>query len=139
MRTGLGPLNQPLRCAPPAKAGHTALEGRWRADLTGGALRAAGEPPEVIDRFRGRWQLEFRNGHWGARSLDSGVTIGGSYTVVGHRLRETVESCKPPHGCQKGSVAEDDWSVYRDRLSFTHIPGHYGTPAVTAQPWARVR
>jgi TRAP-type C4-dicarboxylate transport system substrate-binding protein len=138
MRTELGPVSRPLRCAPPAKAAHTALEGRWEADLTARALRAAGEPIDVVKRFQGMWRLEFRNGRWSARSLDSGARIGGSYTVVGNRLRETVESCQPASGCHPGAVMEENWSVYRDRLSFTHIPGHVPSSGLTAKPWARV-
>jgi TRAP-type C4-dicarboxylate transport system substrate-binding protein len=139
MKTELGPVSRPLSCPTPANASHAALEGRWEANLTPRALRAAGEPPEVVDRLQGKWVLEFRNGRWSARSLDSGATLGGSYTVVGNRFRETVESCEPKGACHPGIVMEESWSVYRDRLSFERIPGHVPTPGLTAQAWARVR
>ncbi len=140
MRTELGPVSRPLRCAPPqAKAGHTALEGRWQATVTARALRSAGQPTNVVESLQGPWLLEFRSGSWTAKSLDRGTILRGTYTLTGDRLRETLESCRPNSSCNLGGVTEVSWSVYRDRLSLAVIPGHFASPALTAQPWARVR
>jgi hypothetical protein len=138
MRAGLS-AEQPLRCESPPTASRSALDGRWRVELGGGDLRAAGVSRGEVERFRGAWTLEFEAGRWVAHNLTTGNVYRGAYTVKGDVLRETIGSCSPPTICMPGSLTHYRWSVYRDKLSFARIPGRVAAPALVAKPWTRER
>ena len=54
------------------------------------------------------------------------------------RLRETLSSCVPAV-CTPGDVTVYRWSVYRDRLTFTPVPGRTKMTGLDVQPFTRVR
>lgn len=135
-----GVATAPLHC-PSARPQSTAsgLEGVWRIDVTREDLRAAGAQLEQLDRAEGSWKIEFGEGGWVTRNLDSGALYRGTYAVDGKVLSETVRSCAPTKICTPGSVEEYAWSAYRGQLELTPIPGRPFNFAVIAKPLTRVR
>jgi TRAP-type C4-dicarboxylate transport system substrate-binding protein len=131
---------EPLRCpsARPQSAA-SALDGAWRVDVTRADLRAARAQLEQFERAEGSWKVEFRDGRWVARNLDSGHLYRGTYAVDGKVLRETVRSCAPTNICTPGSVEEYTWSLYRDTLDLVPIPGRPFNLAAIAKPLTRAR
>jgi TRAP-type C4-dicarboxylate transport system substrate-binding protein len=117
----------------------SALEGVWRIDVTRQDLRAAGAQLEQFERAEGSWKVEFSDGRWVARQLDSGPVYRGTYAVDNKVLRETVLSCAPTNVCTPGAVEEYSWSMYRDQLELTPIPGRPFSFAAIAKPLTRSR
>ena len=139
LRGNEGAATAPLRC-PSARPQSTAsaLEGVWRIDVTREDLRAVGAQLEQFERAEGSWRVEFGDGRWVVRNLDSGTLYRGTYAVDGNVLRETVRSCAPTNICTPGSVEEYTWSVYRDQLELTPIPGRPFNFAAIAKPLTRI-
>jgi hypothetical protein len=139
LRGNEGAATAPLRCqsARPQSTA-SALEGVWRIDVTRENLRAVGAQLEQFERAEGSWRVEFRDGRWVARNLDSGALYRGTYAVDGNVLRETVHSCAPTSICTPGRVEEYTWSRYRDQLELTPIPGRPFNLAAIAKPLMRI-
>jgi TRAP-type C4-dicarboxylate transport system substrate-binding protein len=136
LRAGLPP-SRPLRC-PGARprVSRTAIDGRWRADLSAKSLLAAGASKEEIDLVEGPIRLEFDAGRWVAHMTGSGSVFRGTYDIDRGVLRLTVDSCLPEKACMTGQITEYRWSVYRDKLSLSRSR-RYVFPALVAKPWAR--
>jgi TRAP-type C4-dicarboxylate transport system substrate-binding protein len=133
--------DEPLRC-PKARprTDASALGGAWRVDVTRQDLRAAGAQLEQLERAEGPWRVEFDDGRWIARNVESGDLYRGTYTVEGvNVVRETIDSCSPANICTTGAVEEYIWSVYRDKLELARIPGRAFNLALIAKPLTRVR
>ncbi len=117
---------EPSRCvvqAPVQRSDSSALDGAWRVDVTREELRAAGAQLEQFERAEGSWTVEFGDGRWVARNLESGNLYRGTYALDGNVVRETVRSCAPTNICTPGGVEEYGWSVFRDRLDAHADPG----------------
>jgi hypothetical protein len=142
LRAGLPPA-EPLSCrktSAPAGSTRSALVGRWHVDLSAGELRALGVSPGEIPVSQGAWTLVLGHGRWVAtRQTPPGGFLKGTYTVDGQRFRELVDSCSPSTHCTPGNLSEYRWSLYRDKLTFTRIPGRYGSTELVAKPWTRER
>jgi TRAP-type C4-dicarboxylate transport system substrate-binding protein len=136
LRAGLPP-SRPLRC-PGAwpKVSRTAIDGRWRADLSAESLLAAGASKEEIDLVEGPITLEFDAGRWVARMTRSASVFRGTYSLDRGILRLTVASCVPAKVCTSGQLTEYRWSVYRDKLSLSRSR-RFVFPALVARPWTR--
>jgi TRAP-type C4-dicarboxylate transport system substrate-binding protein len=133
------PPAEPLRCrTAPAGATRSPLEGRWHAEISPGELRALGVSPDEIARSRGAWTLVLGHGRWVAtRETPPGGFLKGTYTVDGQTFREIVESCSSSTHCTPGNLGEYRWSVYRNKLSFTRLPGRFGSTELVAKPWTQ--
>jgi TRAP-type C4-dicarboxylate transport system substrate-binding protein len=139
MRAGLPPP-EALRCAAAsAAAGHSALGGRWQVDLTAADLRAIGLSPDEIQNYRGAWTLAFGHGRWDAERQTPPSFFKGTYAVKGQTLQEVVDSCGQNTHCTPGDTSYYRFSVYRDQLTFSRIPGRYGSPELVAKAWTRER
>ena len=124
LRGNEGAAAEPLRC-PSARLQSTAsaLEGVWRIDVTREDLRAVGAQLEQFERAEGPWRVEFDDGRWVARNLDSGTLYRGTYAVDGNVLRETVHSCAPTISVRRaaststpGACSATGWSSRRFRV-----------------------
>jgi TRAP-type C4-dicarboxylate transport system substrate-binding protein len=136
LRAGLPP-SQPLRCSGARpKISRTAIDGRWRADLSAESLLAAGASKEEIDLVEGPITLEFGAGRWVARMTKSASVFRGTYDIDRGVLRLTVDSCLPEKACMAGQLTEYRWSVYRDKLSLSRSR-RYVFPALVARTWTR--
>lgn len=129
---------EPVRCAtrrPGANADAPALQGRWNATLTREELRMSGASPGLADALRGSWTIEFEDGRFEIRRKEGGGGAG-TYAVDGHRIRFVWDTGV---AVQRGEVFVSRWSVYRDRLSFTPIPGRTKMAGLDVEPFTRVR
>jgi hypothetical protein len=133
-----GAGSEPLRCSAPGAGVASELEGRWRATAGREALLAAGASPREVRRGRNTLTIEFENGRWVARGLETGRVWTGTYTVAGDVIRLTIETCSH-NPCRPGAAAEHRWSVYRDTLSLARLPGRSVWGQLTAEPFKRVR
>jgi hypothetical protein len=140
LRGNEGAADEPLRC-PNARrrSDRSAFDGAWRIEVTRDDLRAAGAQLEQLARAEGAWKVEFDDGRWVARNLESGNVYRGTYTVDGDVVRETIRSCNPTNVCTPGAVEEYVWSVYRDKLKLSRIPGRPFNWAAIAKPLTRIR
>lgn len=140
MRGNDGAADEPLRCPKSRpQSDESALGGVWRVDVTRQDLRAAGAQLEQLQRAEGSWRVEFDDGRWVMRNLESGHVNRGTYTVDGDVVRETIDSCSPTNICTTGAVEEYTWSYYRDKLTLARIPGRAFNLALIAKPLTRVR
>jgi Bacterial extracellular solute-binding protein, family 7 len=112
-----------------------ALRGRWKATLTREELRRSGAAPGLADALRGSWTIEFKAGGFDVRREEGGGGTG-VYTVDGNTIRFVWETGV---GIQRGEVFMSRWSVYRDKLTFSPIPGHAKMAGLDVEPFTRVR
>jgi TRAP-type C4-dicarboxylate transport system substrate-binding protein len=133
-----GAESEPLRCPEAGGGMAPELEGRWEASATREDLLAAGASSKEVGQDRISLALELEDGRWVARSLESRRVWTGAYMVSGDLIRLTLETCSH-NPCTPGETADHTWSVYRDTLSITRLPGRQFWWQVTAKPWKRVR
>lgn len=131
-----GTVNEPLRC-PTAAAAAPRFEGSWSGTAARDELLAAGASPKETRPGKGTMTLELGRGRWSAR-LDPDRVWTGTYAVTGGRIRFTLATCSH-NPCDPGSVAEQRWSVYRDTLSLSDLPGRPSWWQLTTPRWKRAR
>ena len=95
----------------------------------------SGASPGLADALRGSWTIEFEDGRFEIRRKEGGGGAG-TYAVDGHRIRFVWDTGV---AVQRGEVFVSRWSVYRDRLSFTPIPGRTKMAGLDVEPFTRVR
>jgi TRAP-type C4-dicarboxylate transport system substrate-binding protein len=129
---------EPLRC--PAASARVApeLEGRWQTRASGEDLLAAGASLKEVRGGRNSLTLEFDGGRWAARSLETRRVWTGAYAVRGDLIGFTLETCSH-NPCTPGAAADHAWSVYRDTLLLTRLPGRRFWWQLTAKPFKRAR
>jgi TRAP-type C4-dicarboxylate transport system substrate-binding protein len=128
---------QAIRCPsrdPVENADAAALQGRWSATLTREELLASGVAPGYADTLPGSWTLELGDGRFAFRRREGGGGTG-TYTVRGGRIRFVWES---GIGIRPDEIFESRWSVYRDRLTFSPVPGRQKLAGLDVEPWQRV-
>ena len=91
--------------------------------------------PALADALRGSWTIEFEDGRFEIRREEGGGGAG-AYSVAGHSIRFVWDSGV---AVQRGEVFVSRWSVYRDRLSFTPIPGRTKMAGLGVEPFTRIR
>jgi TRAP-type C4-dicarboxylate transport system substrate-binding protein len=135
---GAGARTEPLRCPAPEASVASELDGRWQATPTRAELLAAGALPREVPSALTGLEVKFAGGRWVADGLTARRQWTGTYTVNGDVIRLTIETCSH-NPCTPGAAAEHGWSVYRDVLSLTRLPGRSSWPLVTAEPFRRIR
>jgi hypothetical protein len=119
------------------------LDGRWRqtAKATTKELVAHGAPPAVahaLARLPVKTPaVDLHAGHVRWFDLATGrVLATGTYVVRGDRVGFSFSTytVKAPPG-----VSWLRWSVFRDRLTFSALPGRPVLLTVALHPWTRVR
>jgi TRAP-type C4-dicarboxylate transport system substrate-binding protein len=113
----------------------SSIEGRWRATPSAADLIAVGDNREEARVGRGAWVVEFRAGQFSARQLATGLEYSGTYELRGDILSADFDVC-PGMVCTL--ISETRWSIYRDRLILTRIPGRPFSSVAVASPWARI-
>jgi TRAP-type transport system periplasmic protein len=128
-----------IRCERPASIANAdsaaPLQGRWKATLTREGLRRSGAPPGLADGLHGSWTAEFDNGRFAFQRAEGGGGTGG-YTVAGNTIRFVWDHGL---GVRRGEVFMSLWSVYRDTLTFSAMPGRTKMAGLDVEPFKRVR
>lgn len=129
--------------AAPAAAGTSKLDGRWRWSWSVAELTRGGSPPAVAKKLAGPGMVEFRDGRVYKLDPRTGRVefLAGSFTVAGNvvtfRFRR-VPGRRPPPGIVPGRIYQLRWSIYRDRLTWSELPGREELTAFPLEPWIRV-
>jgi hypothetical protein len=108
------------------------LEGRWRVHWTRNELLRAGLRPADAEALEGTFVVEFANG---LLSTASGRTRG-TYSVTGPVVRLVFDSGA---AVDPGRTYQLKWSVYRDSLSFSAVPGREPVSFLGIKALTRVR
>ena len=139
LRAKRGTRVDELRCGPRSSLASSTgatrmLEGRWRATLTREALRGSGASPGLTEALRGTWTLAFEGDRFVFRREEGGGGRG-TYTVDGSSIRFVWE-----RGIEVrlGEVFFSRWSMYRDQLSFSPVPGRTKLVGLDVAPFERV-
>jgi len=128
------PSCRPARQGSADKLHPSPLEGRWQVTWTRDDLRAAGLS---VARLPKKWSAtvvyEFANGRFEGNSTPRET---GTYTVDGDLLGLVF---KTGRFVQLGKRYALRWSVYRDKLTLSLVPGEEPIQAFAIKPWTRVR
>lgn len=108
------------------------LDGRWTFTWTRAEMR-----PICASCTVGRFLVEFRDGHV-IRLLPKPVLRSGRFSVRGN-LASMVFPAPAPAGIIPGTTYLMRWSIYRDRLTWSRVPGRPALEAFLITPWVRVR
>ena len=128
-----------------ARPAQSPLDGRWRqtAAVTTQELVARGMPPKMAATAPKleKPALDFNAGRFRVFDLASGRTIGAGRYAVTERSVRVVFTSAPSIKPLVGRVSWLRWSVYRDRLTFSAMPGRDGSALLPwkVHPWTRVR
>jgi hypothetical protein len=107
--------------ARPLSAAASPIEGRWKASLTRASLLRTGNvDPVLAAQLYGPWTAQFANGRFQARNERTGRGASGTFRVSGKLVRFVFAT---GIGLEPGDVGFCNASVYRDRLTFTRLPG----------------
>jgi len=125
----------------PTRITTSPIEGRWKAKrITLQELIAAGlsrKKAEALSRrVNGTPAIDLRNGTFKGLTLETGHVVStGTYQVSGNVVRFIFRTGVAVH---LGEAYSLRWSVYRDRLTFSGVPGRPTLGAFTIHPWTRV-
>jgi hypothetical protein len=108
------------------------LDGRWTFTWTPAQMR-----PICASCAVGRFLVEFRDGHV-IRLPPKPVLRTGRFSVRGN-LASFVFPAPAPAGIIAGRMYAMRWSIYRDRLTWSKVPGRPLLEAFLITPWVRVR
>jgi hypothetical protein len=120
-----------------AAAARSPIDGRWRWTYTyAELLHCCGKP--IADAQAGPSLSEFRGGRIYALDAATGRLIGlrGTYTVAGDVVTFVFSHHYP--GLVAGRAYVMRFTLFRDRLTWSHVPGRAGVDALTIAPWTRV-
>jgi len=114
-------------------AGKTPLDGRWQWTWTKAELNGAPGP-----HFPGSYFAEFRDGRHYSNYPKPGsmLTLKGTFTV--HGVVVTLHFRPGATSVEPGRTYMMRFSIYRDRLTWSKIPGHAGLDLLPITPWTRV-
>ena len=105
------------------------LDGRWTFTWTPADV-GTGQAPA------GRYLVEFRDGHL-IRLLPRPVLRGARFATKGD-VATFVFPAPPPAGIVAGRICTMRWSIYRDRLTWSPVPGRAALTLFFVKPWTRV-
>jgi len=112
------------------------VDGRWTATITRAGLIRTGEvDPVSAGKLYGPYTAQFGNARFQALNNRTGRGAAGTFTISGKLVRFVFSHGV---GIKPGAVAVCAVSVYRDRLTFTKVPGR-PCLAFNAAVWTRVR
>jgi TRAP-type C4-dicarboxylate transport system substrate-binding protein len=116
------------------------LDGVWRVRVTRRDLLAIRLPPGVAAAVAGTWMWEIEGDRATVRNLDTGDVWTVRLAIDGRVLTVTAEKCPTDFElqCFPGHASVSEWSVYRNRLTLTPIPGRAAAPQSVAKPWTRI-
>jgi hypothetical protein len=112
--------------------GGSPLDGRWTWTWTVADMNRAGANSYDRRTLLGPETCVFANGRWDGRNLSSGRRDGGRFTVHGSIVTFVHE-----YGPGNHQGAELRFSIYRDRLTWSAIPGRSAWTLLPTTPWVR--
>jgi len=125
----------------PNRTATSAIEGRWKTKpATIRELVAAGlsrkDAEALARRVHGTPAIDLRNGRFKGLTLETGRVVStGTYRVTGNVVRFIISSGV---GVHLGQPYWLRWNVYRDRLTFSDVPGRPALGVFALHPWTRV-
>ena len=127
--------------SPTSAASASRLDGRWKTTrATLHELLAAGiarKDAVALERAAKVPALDFHHGAFKGLDLATGRVRGtGTYRLSGDVIRLVFRTGV---AVDPGTVYQLRWSVYRDRLTFSSVPGRPSLLLLTLKPWTRVR
>jgi len=127
----------------PAPSAATPLDGVYEMSETAGELEASGDL--VIPENWGSFVYAFDRGRFVLSQENPGIDCTwqyGTYTVDGDHVELTyVDGGGVTPNNATNRPGEDfvyHWSLYRDELSFSVVPGKESPVGLTAKPWHRL-
>jgi hypothetical protein len=112
------------------------IDGRWTATMSRAALMRTGEADEASAlRLYGPYTARFANGRFEIRNGRTDRGAAGTFTISGKHVRFVFAYGV---GIERGEIAVCAQSVYRDRLTFTKVPGR-PCLAWNAAVWTRAK
>jgi TRAP-type C4-dicarboxylate transport system substrate-binding protein len=131
--------SMPLRCPETRDRGATnnasRLEGRWQTTWTVAELLQAGLPNKDAKALQGPKSVVFAGGRFRA-DLGAGNIAIGTYDVEGDVVSLVFER---GIAVQLRRVYQLKWSVYRDSITYSTVPGSEPLLALLIKPWKRAR
>jgi len=114
----------------------TPLDGRWKWTIT----RAEALKCCKTAAIAGPSLAEFRDGRIYALDAGTGRLIGlrGTYKVAGHIATFVFSHQYPGTAPIPGRPYLMRFNIYRDRLTWSMVPGRPGLTSLTLVPWVRV-
>ena len=126
----------PVPAADGRRDGGSPIDGRWTWTWTAAQLSRLGSNPYDLGTQTGPATVVFANGRYLARWQLSGRVAAGTYTVDRNVARFVVVE-RDPHDAA-GSVHYMRFSIFRDRLTWSMVPGRQGFDDLTITPFRRV-
>jgi TRAP-type C4-dicarboxylate transport system substrate-binding protein len=145
LKKGLAAPAESFDCPAPQTPGPSAVtpvNGVYQVSITADELRATGDL--VIPENYGTALIVFDRGRFALTNESDGACTWqyGTYVVNGDRMEMTYVDgggISPNHAYNKpGEFFVYGWSLYRDELTFTEVPGKESPPGFRAKPWRRV-
>jgi hypothetical protein len=116
----------------PSASARTPIDGTWTWTWTAADMNRAGANADARKTLLGPETCTFASGRWDGRNLSSGRRDGGRFTVSGDVVTFMVE-----YGRAGPRTVQLKFSIYRDRLSWSTIPGRAGWSLLTTTSWTR--
>jgi hypothetical protein len=113
-------------------SGRSVIDGRWTWTWTAADMKRAGANAHDRKTLLGPETCIFADGRFEGRNLSSGRRDGGRFTVHGSIVTLALE-----YGPGSRRVVELRFSIYRDRLTWSTIPGRAGWSLFPTTPWVR--
>jgi hypothetical protein len=119
-----------------ARAHGTLLDGRWKWTVTRAEALSCCQNAALA----GPSLAEFRDGRIYALDPGTGRLVGlrGTYTVAGNLVTFVFSHKYPAQTPIPGKPYLMRFSLYRDRLTWSMVPGRPGLTVLPAAPWVRV-
>jgi TRAP-type C4-dicarboxylate transport system substrate-binding protein len=144
MRSGASSSPDAPRCSittPATSPGGktTPIDGVYRVHTTPQDLRAIGtREGDINPENYGDFRLVLNRGHF-TQQQRNGDTAAGTFTVKGDTLTLTFEETTGGKGKNRpGEQFTFRWSLYRDQITFTGVPGRISPEPFRAKPWRRI-
>ena len=116
----------------------TPIDGVYHVHTTPQDLRAIGTPEaDIFPENYGEYKMVLNRGHF-TQKQPLGGTAAGTYAVNADTLTLTFEETAGKGKNKPGEQFTFRWSLYRDQLTFTAVPGKISPEPLRAKPWRRI-
>jgi hypothetical protein len=119
-----------------ANAGGSPIDGRWTWTWPAAQLRHAGAGSYDVKTMAGPGSVVFAHGRYLARFANSGRVASGRFSVEGDVIRLAPDK-RDPHDVP-GKIVFMRFSIFRDRLTWSVIPGRSGWTYSLISPLTRI-
>jgi len=111
--------------------GVSPIDGRWTFTLTRSELAKHRQPVVLA----GSWSCALAKGRIGAENLSTGHRARGTYRIDGNVAYFVF--LPGAIAVVPGKTYAMRFNVYRDRLTWSSVPGRIGLRALAIEPWIR--